>query len=246
MNGRHERKNRILIVALLGAALLAGAGCGGFSEQLKSRLNRATGADTGLDAATIAAGLREALEQGCTRAVQQLGRENGFWSHPTLRIPVPENLKRIDAGLRRLGQGRIADDFSRSLNRAAEQATPAARRIFGDAIRGLTIKDAFDILRGPPDAATTYFRQRTEARLKAAFLPVVTSATGAVGVTATYKRLIARAAPLGLADTTALDIDEYVTRRALESLFELIADEEGRIRADPAARTTQLLREVFG
>jgi hypothetical protein len=177
MSGRHE--TRILVVTLLGAALLAGVGCGGVSEQLKSRLNRATGVDTGLDAATVAAGLREALEQGSARAVQQLGREDGFWSHPTLRIPVPENLQRIDAGLRRLGQSRLADDFLRSLNRAAEQATPAARAIFVDAIRRMTVGDAVAILRGPQDAATQYFRRQTESSLTASFRPIIVRFTSA-------------------------------------------------------------------
>ncbi len=245
MSGRHETKIRILIFTILGAALLASTGCGGVSEQLKSRLNRATGADTDLDAATIAAGLREALEQGSTRAVQQLGRENGFWSHPTLRIPVPENLRRIDAGLRRLGQSRLADDFSRSLNRAAEQATPAARAIFVDAVRRMTVGDAVAILRGPQDAATQYFRRQTESSLTVNFRPIIARSTEAVGVTALYKRIGQRAESLGMADAARYDIDAYVTRKTLDALFVLVADEERRIREEPLARTSELLRKVF-
>ena len=245
MSSRRERRIQVLIVTLLAAALLAAAGCGGVSEELRSRLNRATGADAGLDAATIAAGLREALEQGSARAVQQLGRENGFWSNPTLRIPVPENLQRIDAGLRRLGQSRLADDFSRSLNRAAEQATPAARAILVDAIRRMTVADAVAILRGPQDAATQYFRRQTESSLTANFRPVIARSTEAVGVTALYKRISQRAESLGMVDAARYDIDAYVTRKTLDALFVLMADEERRIREEPLARTSELLRKVF-
>lgn len=224
------------------AVSAAAAGCAGFADELGERVGRSRGEP---DAATVAAGLREALNQGTHRAVAQLGRTDGFWRHPTWRIPVPENLRRIEQGLRRIGQGRIADEFLLSLNRAAEQATPAARGIFLEAIRQMTIRDALDILRGPPDAATAYFRRHTDAKLAAALRPVVARATQGSGVTAAYKDLVARARPLGLVDTAKLDIDEYVTRRALDGVFGLVADEEQRIRRDPAARTTELLRIVF-
>jgi hypothetical protein len=228
----------------LAAAVLVGSACGGFPDQLKSRLNRAPNA--GLDAATIAAGLREALEQGSTRAVRQLGRDDGFWAHPSSRIPVPENLQKVEAALRRLGQKQLADDFLRSLNRAAEQATPAARAIFVDAIRRMTVNDAVAILRGPEDAAARYFRRNTESALTASFTPIVARSTQAVGATASYKRFVQRAQALGVVDTAGLDIDAYVTRKALDALFMLVANEERRIRENPAARTTELLRKVFG
>jgi hypothetical protein len=199
-----------------------------------------------LDAKTVAAGLRQALEQGTQQAVGALGRENGFWKHPTLRIPVPEKLVKVERGLRRIGQDKVADDFVRSLNRAAEQATPAARDIFVNAIRKMTVRDAMDILKGSDDAATLYFRRHTEAPLISAFKPIVTRSTEAVGVTAHYKRFVKKAQPLGLVDTRNLDIDDYVTRKALDGLFSLVAEEEKRIRKDPVARTTELLRKVFG
>jgi hypothetical protein len=238
------RRRWIPTLLLLGA-LSVTPGCAGSSDWLKEEINRATGTSAKLDPATVAAGLREALEQGTTRAVQQLGRENGFWSHPTLRIPMPEKLQKVESGLRRFGQDKLADDFIRSLNRAAEQATPEARRIFIDAIRRMTIQDAFDILRGPQDAATRYFRRQTETPLTQAFRPIVVRSTEAVGVTSGYKRLVKRAEPLGLADASQFNIDDYVTHKALDGLFQLVADEERRIRVDPSARTTELLRNVF-
>lgn len=220
-------------------------GCANLSEQLKSRIHPTADAEAGLDAATIAAGLREALEQGSLRAVSELGRDDGFWARPALRIPIPANLQKVEAGLRRFGQGRIADDFARSLNRAAEQATPAARRIFVDAIRRMTVTDAIAILRGSQDAATQYFRRNTEGALTTSFRPIVAHSTQAVGVTSLYKRLVQRGAALGLVDAERFDLDGYVTRKALDGLFQVVAKEERRIREDPAARTTALLRKVF-
>jgi hypothetical protein len=237
-------RRRVPTLLLLGA-LSAAPGCAGSSDWLRGEINRSSGMSTKLDPAVVAAGLREALEQGTARAVQQLGRENGFWSHPALRIPMPEKLQKAEGALRRFGQDKLADDFIRSLNRAAEQATPEARRIFVDAIHRMTIQDAVDILRGTQDAATRYFRRQTETPLTQAFRPIVAHSTAAVGVTSGYKRLVQRAEPLGLVDTGQLDIDDYVTRKALDGLFQLVADEERRIRLDPAARTTELLRNVF-
>jgi hypothetical protein len=228
---------------LLSAALLASAAHGGFDDRAKQQIKRPEQA--AVDADTLVAALREALEQGAGRAVAALGRENGFWAHPTLRIPMPESLSKAENGLRRIGQAKIADDFIRSLNRAAENATPLARDMFIDAIRRMTIKDATDILKGPNDAATQYFRRHTAAPLAAAFLPIVARSTQSVGVTARYKQLLKRAQPLGLVNTRAFDVDGYVTRKALDGLFHLVAEEEQQIRTSPAARTSELLRKVF-
>jgi hypothetical protein len=233
-----------IAIAVLVAVLTASASAD-FSDWIKETAKRPT-TTRRLDPETAAAGLREALEQGTQRAVQALGRENGFWRHPTLRIPVPEKLSGVERGLRRMGQDRIAEDFVRSLNRAAEQATPAAQGIFVKAVREMTIRDAMEIVHGADDAATQYFRRHTETALAAAFRPIVQQATGAVGVTSHYKRLIKRAEPLGLVDTRGLDIDEYIMRKTLDGLFHTIAEEERRIRQDPVARTSELLRRVFG
>jgi hypothetical protein len=229
---------------VLMAFVAASAACAGLDDRLKEKLRQPSSSGS-LDASTVAAGLREALEQGTGRAVQTLGRENGFWSHPSLRIPVPEKLARAEKTLRKLGQDKIADDFVRSLNRAAEQATPAARDIFVGAIRKMTVRDAFEILNGPPNAATQYFRRHAETPLAQAFRPIVVRSTQAVGVTAQYKKFVKRVEPLGIVDTRDLDLDDYVTREAMDALFQLVADEEKRIRENPLARTTELLRKVF-
>jgi hypothetical protein len=238
--GMFTRRYCVLLAALL-ATTTAHAGLDDwFKEKLKSAREGQS-----VDTETVAAGLREALEQGTQRAVQTLGRENGFWSHPQLRIPMPEKLQKADKALRRLGQDKLADEFVQSLNRAAEQATPAARDIFLGAIRRMSIRDAYDILKGQPDAATLYFRRQTETPLAGAFRPIVTRSTEAVGVTARYKKIVKRIEPLGIVDTRDLNLDDYVTNKAMDALFYLVAEEEKRIRADPVARTTELLRKVF-
>lgn len=245
MNTKSKSRRRASLVWLAALVLLATSGCAEVADRLRQQLGNESTSGHGLDRATVAAGLREALAQGTTRAVRELGRENGFWSNATLRIPVPVNLQKADRALRRLGQAKLADDFALALNRAAERAAPAARDIFVDAIGKMTIRDAFEILRGQPDAATQYFRRQTATRLSEAFRPIVARSTQAVGVTAAYKRVLARAQPLGLIDTSQWDIDDYVTQRTLDGLFQLVAAEEQRIRADPVARTTELLRKVF-
>lgn len=199
-----------------------------------------------LDAQTIAAGLKQALEHGTERAVGTLGQVNGFLKNPPIHIPVPDQLQRAESLLRRVGAGKYADQFVTSLNRAAEAAAPKAKSIFLDVIQAMTIQDAVDILRGADDAATQYFRRHSQARLTAAFQPIVARATSDVGVTAYYKRFVQKAAATGLVDTRGLDLDEYVTRKTLDGLFYMIAREEKRIREDPIARTTELLRKVFG
>lgn len=205
------------------------------------------GASPGLTEFEIAAGLREALSTGTTRAITRIGRTDGFWQDAALRIPLPEKLRKAESALRKLGQGDQVDAFHLSLNRAAEQAVPEAAAIFGGAIREMTLADARGILRGPDDAATAYFRERTAAALSMKFQPKVALATDAVGVTRRYKAMLGKlGALLPGVDLSEQDIDAYVTQRALDALFVTLAQEEKRIREDPLARSTELLRRVFG
>jgi hypothetical protein len=199
----------------------------------------------GLDAQTIAAGLKEALQQGTTQGVNALGRVDGYLGNGQVRIPVPEELREVEKFLRKIGADHYADDFIVSLNRAAEAAAPHAKVIFVDVIRNMTIRDAVGILKGPDDAATQYFRRNSETRLAASFRPIVASSTNKVGVTSHYKKFVKQAERLGLAGSKDLDLDNYVTNKALDGLYLMIAAEEKRIRQDPVARTTELLRKVF-
>lgn len=199
------------------------------------------------DAVQIDGGLRDALAQGVATAVATLGRPNGFWGNPAVRIPLPPQLARAEPTLRRLGMGARVDEFQRVLNQAAEEATPYAAEVFGQALRQLTLTDAQAILRGGEDAATQYFRRSAGPALASKLRPYVAATTQRVGVTQRAKALIGdHAALLQRAGMEPLDIDDYVTGRTLDGLFFMLAAEEARIRRDPRARGTELMRQVFG
>lgn len=195
----------------------------------------------------ITAGLKEALAKGAQSAVSSLGRSDGFLGNDSVRIPLPEQLQTVDKVLRTLGQERYTDEFVTTMNRAAESAVPEASAILGDAIRRMTVEDAQNILNGPDDAATQYFRKVGEERLTSRFRPIVSEATSKAGVTSSYKQVIDSAGgAASLINADAMDLDGYVTSKALDGLFTMIAVEEKSIRDNPAARTSELLKKVFG
>ena len=204
--------------------------------------------------------LKEALAKGTERAVKQLGTNGGFLTNLNVKIPMPASLQKVDQTLRKLKQEALADEFVATMNRAAEKAVPVAATVFGDAIRQMTVADAKAILTGPQDAATQYFRRTSTNALQAQFLPIVKQATDAAGVTAAYKAMLAKAGPAAslaqtfgslfgksaALDAASLDVDAYVAGKAMDGLFKVVAEEEKRIRENPAARTTDLLKQVFG
>lgn len=194
----------------------------------------------------VLSGLREALAKGTTTAIKSLGRTDGFWQNAGVRIPLPDTFSRAEGALRKFGGGPALDQFQLTLNRAAEQAVPQVADIFGNAVRKMTIEDARGILGGAPDAATQFFRKNAGDAIYAKVLPIVTSATRKVGVTQQYKQLIGSYGPfLQLAGVKNADLDAFVTQKAMDGLFTTIAAEEANIRANPAARTTEILRKVF-
>jgi len=194
------------------------------------------------------------LGKGVQQAVGRLGHDGGFLTNLNVKIPMPEKLQTVDKTLRAVGQDKLADDFVNTMNHAAEQAVPEAAGAFGDAIKGMSIEDAKGILAGPNDAATQYFRRTTETNLFVRFLPIVKKATDQTGVTAAYKQLMEKADsgnPFGsfgrsLLGAESVDVDAYVTNKALDGLFKMVAEEEERIRENPVARTSDLLKKVFG
>ena len=191
-------------------------------------------------------GLKAALSKGAKSAIEQLGKTDGFYGQPRFRIPMPDSLQTAEKSLRKLGQDKIADDFILTMNRAAEQAVPKAATIFSDAIRQMSFADAKMILNGPDDAATNYLRKTGGQQLEETMLPIVEQATDQVGVTAKYKALLDKLGFMSnLIDNDSLDIDHYVTNKATDGLFKILADEEKLIRQDPAARTSELLQRVF-
>jgi hypothetical protein len=209
---------------------------------------------TSLSQDQVVQGLKEALSKGVGNAVSQLGRDGGFLTNLSVKIPMPEKLRTVEKTLRALKQDQLADDFVNTMNHAAEQAVPEAANVFGNAIKGMSIEDAKTILAGPNDAATRFFRKTTQTNLYERFLPIVKTATNKAGVTAKYKQLTAAASGnnvLGsfggsLFNPESMDLDAYVTGKALDGLFTMVAAEEKRIRENPAARTSDLLQKVFG
>lgn len=190
--------------------------------------------------------VRQALEQSVDAAVSRLGRTDGYWANPTLRIPLPAELHSLEKTLRRYGLGRYVEEFSQSLNRAAEAAVPVAKPVLMAAIRDMSLRDALAIVRGDDQAATQYFKLRSDAMLRERLKPIVAQATANANVTAAYKRLMKKAVFLEKSvDPARLDLDAHVTRAALDGLYLLMAEEERRIRRDPLARGTELLRKIF-
>ncbi|HQU15719.1 MAG: DUF4197 domain-containing protein [Gammaproteobacteria bacterium] len=245
-------KGKLLMGALLASATTlvpisgTGAGLGDWLNVLRGPTAGAK-SDSALTEQDMAGGLRAALEAGVQHAVQELGRPGGYLDDAKVRIPLPAQLTTVGNTLRRLGQGRITDQFVASMNQAAERAAPEAAGVFMQAIRQMSVQDARAILQGPQDAATQYFRRRSGPELVSRMLPIVSQATDRVGVTARYKELLDRTGGIGhLLGSNQLNLDQYVTDRAVDGLFVMIAQEEKQIRENPAARTTQLLRKVFG
>ncbi|MBI2778316.1 MAG: DUF4197 domain-containing protein [Gammaproteobacteria bacterium] len=181
-------------------------------------------------------GLKEALTQGADNAVANLGRQDGFLGNDKVRI-LPDAVRKAEPMLRTLGQGKAVDDLVTSMNRAAEAAVPEAKTLLVAAIKQMSVQDAKQILTGPEDAATQYFRKSTEPDLRTRFLPIVDKAVGRLGVTGKYNRVAGSASKLGLVGKDQATVQDYVTQKALDGLFLMVADEERAIRTDPVART---------
>jgi hypothetical protein len=192
------------------------------------------------------AGLKAALEQGSRAAVAMLGRTDGFMGNPAVRIPLPDSLTRAESLMRRFGMGKYADELVLSMNRAAEAAVPEAKQLFLDSVRKMSVQDAKGILTGGETAATQYFQRTTKEPLHNRFLPIVRKATEKVGLAHTYNEYAERGAQLGLIKKEQSNLDEYVTQRALEGLYLMVAEEEKKIRRDPVAAGTSIVRKVFG
>lgn len=199
----------------------------------------------GLDDQTIASGLKEALSIGTKNAVGLVSRLNGYFGNDAIKILLPEKVQQATELLRSLGYRKQVDEFIYSMNRAAERAAPKAASHFADAIRGMGIEDARKILAGNNRAATDYFRSKTSAQLYEAFKPIISESMGQVGVTRSYQAMIGRLPALSLVKPDSVDLDHYVTTRALDGLFHMVGEEEAKIRANPVARTTDLLKKVF-
>jgi hypothetical protein len=194
----------------------------------------------------IGEALKQALQISTANAVAVTGKTDGFFKNQAIKILLPERLKTLEAGVRAVGYGAQVDELVLGMNRAAEHAAPQAKQIFWDAIGAMTIDDARTVLNGGDTAATAYFKAKTSDALGTAFRPIVETSMREVGVTRQYKALIGRAQSIPFLNTEPYDLDHYVVGKALDGLFHVVGDEEKRIRTNPTARVTDLLREVFG
>jgi hypothetical protein len=191
-------------------------------------------------------GLKEALIKGAETAVGQLGKRDGFLGDSRVRIPLPDSLQQAEGVMRKFGMGKQADELIETLNHAAELAVVEAKPILVNAVRKMSFDDAKSILMGGDDAATQYFKRTTAGPIGAKFLPVVQKATSKVQLADKYNQYAGKAAKFGLVDAKDANLDAYVTQRALDGLYLMIAEKEKEIRKNPVAAGSALLKMVFG
>jgi len=241
------RKRSVLIIFLLmtlfmGRLYSAHAQWGDMFKKLKDSI----GLSEELSTEKIVDGLKEALHVGTGNAVETTSQLNGYYQNPDIRIPLPGAVKKVEGVLRTVGYGDQVDAFELSMNRAAEKAVPGAKTIFWDAIKEMNFTDARKILEGKENEATLYFKERTYEPLYKLFEPIINNTMGQVGVTRQYQVLEKKVSTIPFTEGLTVDLDDYVTKGALDGLFLMLAAEEKKIREDPAARITPLLKEVFG
>jgi len=232
-----------LLIVVLFCSCLAPAQFGDIWKKANETLNR--GNSSGLTNEKIIAGLKEALQVSTGKAVALTGRPDGFLKNEAIKIVLPPKLQSVGRGMRMIGMGARVDELEVGMNRAAEQATPEAKRIFIAAVKKMSFDDARKILTGNDTAATDYFKRTSSDDLTTAFTPIVIRSMQNVGVIQQYNRVLA-SAPGGTTLTGQFDINKYVVTKTLDGLFLMLGEEEKKIRKDPAAQTTALLKEVFG
>ena len=191
-------------------------------------------------------GLKDALIQGAQVAVKQLGTPGGFSNNPDVRIELPGKLGKAAKTMKMMGMGAQVDQLEASMNKAAEAAVPQAQAILVDAVKKMTVSDAKAILAGGEDSATQYLNKSSREQIRAKFLPIVKQATDKVGVAQQYNSFAGQAAALGVVDAKSANVENYVTEKALDGLFKMIAEQEASIRQNPAGAATSLAKKVFG
>ena len=204
------------------------------------------GGETPLTTAEVAEGLKEALIQGISNGSDMASQVDGYFKNPEIKIPFPPEVKKVEDKLRQIGLGNEVDKFVMTLNRGAEDAAREAKPIFISAIKAMTIQDAWGILKGEQDAATQYLKRTTTPQLKEKFKPVIQNSLNKVSATKYYGDIVNTYNKVPFTDDVNPNLDDYATDKAIEGLFTLIAREEINIRQDPVARTTELLKKVFG
>lgn len=231
---------------LIFLALIFGACTSAQINQALNDANKMMNGEKPLTTAEVVEGLKEALVNGISKGSDQVSQLDGYFKNPEIKIPFPPDVKKVEDRLRQLGLGGEVDKFVMTLNRGAEDAAKEAKPIFIAAIKQMTIEDAWGILRGYPDAATQYLKRTTSPLLKEKFRPVIQNSLDKVNATKYYGEIITRYNSIPLVQKVNPDLNEYATDLAMQGLFTMIAKEERNIRENPVARTTELLKRVFG
>ena len=191
-------------------------------------------------------GLKEALTQGVGKAVASLGAADGFFGNSAVKIPLPDSLKKIQKGMKLMGMGKQSDELVLKMNRAAEAAVPEAKTLLVDSIKKMSLADAKAILTGPQDAATQYFKKTTSSQMGEKFLPIVQKATANVELADSYNKYAEMGSKFGVVKKEDANINQYVTKKALDGVYYMVAQEEAAIRKDPLGQASSLLKKVFG
>ncbi len=234
------KRSVLFILVLVFSSALAYAGV---ADMIKGFGSAQKG---GPDEKTTASGLKEALSVGTENAVKNVSHVDGYFGNQAIKILMPGKIQKVADVLGKIGYQKQVDEFVLSMNRAAEKAAPKAASFFVDAIKEMTFDDARKILGGGNTAATEFFKQKTHDKLYDAFKPVVSSSMDEVGCTRSYKEMMGKYESVPFMDKQSMDLDHYVTNKALDGLFYMVGQEEKKIRTDPAARGTDLLKTVFG
>ena len=232
-----------ILASCLAILLFASCAQAGFWDDFLNKVNPSSG---GLTLEKTIAGLKEALSVGSGNAVNTVSTVNGYFKNPDIKILMPEKIQNVADLLRKVGYGSTVDEFVLSMNQAAEKAAPMAKELFIDSIKQMTFEDAKKILNGGDTSATEYLQGKTTEPLTKEFAPIVASSLDQVGATKSYKNMMSAFTALPFASAKSFDLDNYVTERALGGLFHMVGEEEKNIRANPQARVTDLLKEVFG
>ena len=223
-------------------------------DAIKSSTNASTSSNTasatsGVNSLTnseASGGLKEALTQGIGKAVASLGATDGFLGNKDVKIPLPNSLKKIEKGMKFMGMGKQSDELILKMNRAAEAAVPEAKTLLIDSVKKMSLADAKAILTGPQDAATQYFKKTTAAQMGEKFLPIVTKATANVQLADSYNKYAEMGSKFGVVKKEDANINQYVTKKALDGVYYMVAQEEAAIRKDPLGQASSLLKKVFG
>jgi hypothetical protein len=229
----------LILVAILGIQNID-------AQLLKNAKNLINANSKGLTEKDAADGIKEALINGTGESVKLVSLANGYWGNPEIKIPFPAEAKEMETKLRAIGMGKKVDEFNESMNRAAEKAASEAKSIFVTAIKALTVKDAINIVRGENNAATMYLKNTTSPELNLKFQPIIKTSLDNVNATKYWTDLITAYNKIPLVKKMNPNLTEYVTNKSIDGLFVMIAKEELKIRKDPMARTSELLKRVFG